>query len=261
VVFSFRQPGRGTFCFADFQLQSGLQCVLVGHQCAALSEFWRVRVHVISRLLAAATIGLAAIAATSGASALVNGAIQISVDENGNGTINGFNGISPLASALQNDPGPGGLTNVLTYDLFNPPGLVAGDVFLQDGVGGPIFDVIRFNPSEVGPGRGTGSLVFYSDNTDGFDSRADTAGPPTANYTNTITILEVGTEGNNGAIYTPLAGQPGFVAGAAAPVQYDFVSDGTLVPEPGTWGLMLLGLGGLGVALRSRRRTISPSLA
>ncbi|MFL6725277.1 MAG: PEPxxWA-CTERM sorting domain-containing protein, partial [Sphingomicrobium sp.] len=27
------------------------------------------------------------------------------------------------------------------------------------------------------------------------------------------------------------------------------------VPEPGTWGLMLLGFGGIGLALRRRRRT------
>lgn len=200
---------------------------------------------------------VAALAVGSGASALdANGNIVISVDENGKGTINGFLGVQTLPSALQDDPAPGGLLNVLTYDLLNPPSLVAGDVLLQDGVGGPVLDVVRFNLSGLSPAVGTGSLVFYSDNIDGFDALADTSGPPSTLYSNSITILEVGSEANNGAIYIPSAGQPGFVAGASAPVEYIFTSDGVFsVPEPGTWGLMLLGVGAMGAALRSRRKS------
>jgi hypothetical protein len=145
------------------------------------------------------------------------------VNENGVGTINGFAGLQPLPSYLAADPGPGGLASVLHYDLLNPPGLVSGDVLLQDGVGGPILDVVRFNADEVTPGGNTGTLLFYSDNIDVFDSLGDTPSPPGALYPNNITILEVGDEVNNGAIYTPLAGQPGFVAGAAAPVTYTLI--------------------------------------
>jgi hypothetical protein len=207
----------------------------------------------MAKLVASVTFALAALGAASSASALVNGNILLTVDENGHGTINGFGGPQALPFALQDDPGPGGLANVLTYDLLNPPGLVAGDVLLQDGPGGPILDVVRFNPNEVGAGGGTGALVFYSDNVDGFDSLADTPAPPGQLYGNNITILEVGPEGQNGAIYTPLAGQPGFVAGASAPVVYDLLSD---VPEPATWGLMLLGVGVVGAVLRRRRETV-----
>jgi len=32
-------------------------------------------------------------------------------------------------------------------------------------------------------------------------------------YTNTVTLLEMGVEGNNGIVYTPTANQPGFVPG------------------------------------------------
>jgi hypothetical protein len=61
----------------------------------------------------------------------------VTVDENGNG-------IGTLGPGfLAPDPGPGGLASVLTYDLSFP--VVSGDVFLQDGPGGPILDVIRFN--------------------------------------------------------------------------------------------------------------------
>ena len=138
----------------------------------------------------------------------------------------------------------------MTYGLADPPGLVSGDVFLQDGVGGPILDVIRFNATEV-CFASTGCLVFYSDNIDGFDSLADTASPPGAFYTNTITLLETGIEGGlQGAIYTPIAGQPGFVAGAAVPVTYHLISDS--VPEPATLALFALGLAGLGFARRKR---------
>ena len=99
--------------------------------------------------------------------------------------------------------------------------------------------------------------MFYSDNLDGFDSLADTTGPPRLLYNNFVLVPELGTEANNGAIYTPLAGQPGFVAGASAPVTYDLISDGVgaPVPEPGTltlFGSGLIGLAGL-IKKRSQR--------
>ena len=65
-------------------------------------------------------------------------------------------------------------------------------------------------------------------------------------------ILEVGAEGSNGAVYIPVAGQPGFVAGAAAPVEYHLLSDVSDVPEPATFGLLGIALMGLAGIRRMR---------
>jgi hypothetical protein len=159
--------------------------------------------------------------------------ITITVDENANGTFSNTTGFfSPLPSAMQADPGPGGLSSALTYGLLNPPGLVAGDLLLvEPGAIGLISDIVRFNPNEVIAGT-TGALVFYSDRGEGSDSLAD-VGFPTALYTNTASFVEVGPEGMNSFTYTPTAGMPGFIAGAAGPVSYVIKSD-TTVPEPGT---------------------------
>jgi hypothetical protein len=151
-------------------------------------------------------------------------AASITIDENGNGV--GTVGGGFLAS----DPGPGGLSSVLTYNL--PFSTVVGDfILLEPGTGGATTsDVVRFN--------GT-TLLIYSDSIDGVDSIADGA-PPGAEYTNRLTLTEVGPEGINGFTYTPTAGQPGFVTGG---VTYVIVSDGTFVPEPSSWITLGIGLG------------------
>ena len=144
-------------------------------------------------------------------------AVTITVDENGNGG-------QPFPG-LRNDPGPGGLPAVATYPLialgFAGTIMTPGDVLMTDA--GAVLDVVRFNQDPI---RGP-TLVFYSDNVDGFDSLADTPSPPLAFYANSISIPELGSEGNNGAVYTPLPGQPGSVDSFA--VTYNIISD---VPGP-----------------------------
>ena len=161
----------------------------------------------------------------------------VAIDENAHMFINNVLGTPGF---IGNDPGPGGLTGVLIYNL---PFLgFQGDVFLTEGVGGAVTDVLRFN--------GNGTVIFYSDNIGGSDSMADTTSPPSTFYANTVTLVEVGPEGNNGAYYTPTAGQPGFDPNSNT--TYRFQSDGDL-PEPASMLLMGGGLAGLG--LLTRRRT------
>src|SRR5262245_57086364 len=96
--------------------------------------------------------------------------VTITVDENGHGLLTNTDGvIATLPFALQQDVGPGGLANALTYSLINPPGLTAGDVLLLEFAGGPISDVLRFNPNQT-CATNVGCLVFYSDLSDGPDA-------------------------------------------------------------------------------------------
>lgn len=112
-----------------------------------------------------------------------------------------------LPGGLRADPGPGGRSSVVTYNLLTAAGVITvGDLRLTDAdQGGLTLDVIRFQDSMT-PAIDGASIVLYSDDTDGFDALADTTGPPSALYSNALGIPEVGPEGNNGATYTPTQG-------------------------------------------------------
>jgi hypothetical protein len=179
--------------------------------------------------------------------------VTVTVDENGHGTASLPGSVIPLLFSLSPDPGPGGLPGALTYSIAPPvPSfvLVPGDVALSEP-GASLSDLIRFNQNSNLPG----SLVFYSD-VPPVDALAD-IGFPTANYTNLVALMETGPEGNNGLIYTPTAGMPGFVAGAQ--VTYVLQSD-SVVPEPASiiMGGISLTMGVVYVWVRRRRGARSP---
>ena len=166
-------------------------------------------------------------------------ATPIAVDENGNGSINFGGGPIPLAFTLAPDPGPAGLPLALTYSLPFPG--VIGDVLLFEPVTQQVSDWIRFN--------GNGTLVFYSDVPEGGEvpDLADVGFPGLSYEGNLVVIPEIGPEGNNGATYTPLPGQPGY--DPAVLPRYTFISD---IPEPGT--MTLVGMGVVGLLAISRRK-------
>ena len=167
--------------------------------------------------------------------------VLMTVDENGNGNIDGAP-VVPAGFLLQ-DPGPGGLANALNYPVataaFSLGTAVAGDVLITEpGAGSTPSDLIRFRPGSLFPSPSPSIVTFYSDNSDGVDSLAD-IGFPTALNANRVTLPETGVEGGLQVIhYTPLSGQPGYIDDLSNPghtaITYAFISD---VPEPTTTAL------------------------
>ena len=158
------------------------------------------------------------------------------IDENGNGSFYAPpppGGGSPVIGYsnghLQMDP-ISGITGL--YYNFGPASQAGDVVLLEPGApSGPPSDLLRFD--------GQGGVYFFSD-LDGppFDL-ADV--PVMPQPINPVFINEVGPEGNNGAFYTPLAGQPGFdTTGLLPNVSYNIISD---VPEPASATLLLAGAG------------------
>src|ERR1700730_10292549 len=93
----------------------------------------------------------------AGSASAQGGVPDIFLDENGNGSLV-FPGSPPVPTTgfLIADPGPGGLTSALTYNLLGPPSLVAGDLVINDTRPTSISEIIRFNPA------GTGNQTFFS---------------------------------------------------------------------------------------------------
>lgn len=169
----------------------------------------------------------------------------ITLAENGTGSVVFPGGVAiPLPGALNADPGPGGLSSALSFNLLGPPGLIAGDIRLLDPVTHFLLDLIRFNPAGTGAAGYPASVVFYS-GVDGTIDLADT-GFPSSGYPNVLSFDEIST----GNLYTPGATDPGFVPGFA--VTYKFITDSAAVPEPATMALFGLGLIAF---LVTRRRT------
>ena len=191
------------------------------------------------------TIGMAACVGILAASATsvfgVPGNI-FTFDENGNGNLDG----QPLRGLMAPDPSGGLPVPVLIYQLPFP--VLPGDVVLLEPgqSSSEPSDLVRFfNPA----GANISDIIFYSDfsPTDPPDALADTGLPPVS--PSAIFINEVGPEGNNGAVWIPLPGQPG-ANPAGAQITYNIISD---VPEPGS--MLLAGLsGGLLLLMKVRRQ-------
>jgi hypothetical protein len=190
-----------------------------------------------------------------GLSALTpTGPFIVRFDENGNATlaVNGGQTIV-LPGMLLPDPAVpqgAGLPLVLTYMLPEP--VVAGDVSFAEVPGGPASDWLRFtdNQGVLLGATGAGSrMIFYSDlePNEPNPPPADKPFPANLGSGNFLAQLEVGPEGNNGFDYRP--------GGVPYPVNNEYIGISDAIPEPGTYALMLGGLGVLGWVARRRRQS------
>ena len=169
-----------------------------------------------SRVLVLASMLLAASISTA------RGQVQISFDENGHG----MGPAGPLPFGVNTSPPLAFQT--LFYVL--PFQVAPGDLLLFENPQHTLVsDMIRFSGNQV---------FFFSDKEPGETNPdladVDLIPNPTVGF---VSLDETPfTEGNNGAVYTPVAGGPG---DPGFPVQYTIISDA--VPEPRTFALAALG--------------------
>jgi hypothetical protein len=203
------------------------------------------RLSVGAALAGVMAVSAAAVASSAGATTYDP---LVTVDEAGHGALENLCGpgcTMPMPGVLAADPGPGGSASALTYDLLGPPSITAGDVLIYNS--GVLEDVVRFNDYNTGGVAGyPASLVFYA--LDGSSTLAGGSGAPTADYTNQLSLTEVGHQ----LLYTPSAGQPGYVSGFDAAY---LITSGT--PEPGTWAMLILGIAMIGLVARHRSQGAS----
>src|SRR5262249_44591950 len=132
----------------------------------------------------------------------------INLPESGAGTFsftdatNGSGHTGHIIGSLGVDPISQRTTLCYTLNNLLPYLPLDGDVVLLEPLGTNYSDLLRFV---------NGKLYFFSDFEPGEPNPdpADVGLPPQISVTAVI-LPEIGLEGMNGAIYTPVSGQPGF---------------------------------------------------
>lgn len=145
----------------------------------------------------------------------------------------------PDIVSIYENPGNAVVTNDVeylsgAYDIYN----TSWEVDVQDN---------RITITDV---LGIG-LPFSGADFNGFVLRV-ISGPAitSASINNSSTIVPVNAQVSGGSLFINLAGVGQQPFGTAI---IDVSTAGGVVPEPGTWALMLIGFGGLGAVLRRRR--------
>jgi hypothetical protein len=131
--------------------------------------------------------------------------------------------------------------NVLNYGYALSTWGVTGDIEISDSAS-VIHDVIEFNPSN--------HVWFFS--LDGTSNAANwTSAGGSATPQPSGTPVQVMVSGATWTVYTPTAGQPGFMSnGDTAVYHFETLGQQPTVPEPATWALF----GGGILACFARRR-------
>jgi len=164
------------------------------------------------------------------------------IDENGPAVLSGGALAGYSNGHYQVDP-ISGITGWY-YGLGGTNINVAGDVVLLEpqAPAGTISDLLRFD----------GDGVYFFSDLEPNETNPDKADVPVIPQAiNPVVLYEVGPEGDNGALYIPGPGQPGYdLSGILPGIGYNIISD---VPEPASATLLLAGAG-LWLLKSSRRR-------
>jgi len=152
------------------------------------------------------------------------------IDENGPALLNNGPLVGYSNGQYQVDPVSG---MVGWYYLLGGTNMnVAGDVVLLESQApaGTVSDLLRFD----------GNGVYFFSDLEPNETNPDKADVPVIPQPmSPVVLYEVGPEGNNGVLYIPGPGQPGYdISGILPGIRYNIISD---VPEPGAATLLLAG--------------------
>jgi len=212
----------------------------------------------MNRLVLASTLAGASLAAGVANASVIysNGAY--------NGTIDAFSyvGFADFAVADSFTAAPGATANSVDFVTWLDPSATVTSVTWSLANGNPLNGGTVFASGTVTP-----TDTFIATNEYGFDLENSSISIGSVPLTGGNYWLElsggVASDGgnlfwddNNGSsqAWQSALGSITDYNGIAGSNSEAFSITGTLVPEPTTWALMLVGFGGLGVALRSRRK-------
>ena len=160
---------------------------------------------------------------------------------------------SPISTTLNFDlTSPGDAASIDLFDLFTNETTVNPD----DKSAKPITVDFTFTLPGAGStdvnGETKGRLILGGLFQDGV---VDWTGPSEVDFADGA---KLGVSLNDATFNTGFFGlKPGEKAGADITATFTLLQAPSAVPEPATWAVMLTGFGGIGAAMRSRRRSVA----